>query len=313
MQNNFEFFSNKINKKALVKGLGVEVLENDLLSINNEHLNKFLKLIFKVCSKNEYSFNIIREDLDLIKIEVFDLSKINIFFIKVNFSHDINKISYKAKYEKYKKLKIFPLIGPDGVGKTTLLRTLKDGDNKDKKIIIKRFKKIVRRSIIYNLFYPINRYFLRKELNKNPQKDQHDDRYYLLILLAGLIFYPYLIYKSKFDKNIIFVDRFFNDYLLKNISFLHKKTILRENWKEIIKYIPQVFWNIQLDAKPEVILKRKEELKVRDILKYKNYNFEIYLEKPSFIYTYINTGVDLEKCKIFLKHTLNKVSEKIND
>ena len=303
-----ELFVN-IKEKASLKELSLDYASNNKFLIRDTELDNLLKIIFRICSKNKICFNIIKEEFDFLKLEFLVSSEIETLSIKVNYEIDIRKekIKYKKRIEKYRKLKIFPIVGPDGVGKTTLLTS--SIDIKKKEIVYKRFKKIVRRSVIYNILYPLNRFFLKRKFGQKPEKDQHDDIHYFMVLLAGIMYYPYLIFNSKIQKKTVFVDRFFNDYLLENISFLDRKTILRRNWKSLLMLIPTVFWEIHLDAKPKIILSRKDELKKRDVKKYKKYNFLIYLEKPSFVYTYINTGLEIEKCKFFLDHTLQNVLE----
>lgn len=303
-----ELFVN-IKEKASLKELSLDYASDNKFLIRDTELDNLLKIIFRICSKNKICFNIIKEEFDFLKLEFLVSSEIETLSIKVNYEIDIRKekIKYKKRIEKYRKLKIFPIVGPDGVGKTTLLTS--SIDIKKKEIVYKRFKKIVRRSVIYNILYPLNRFFLKRKFGQKPEKDQHDDIHYFMVLLAGIMYYPYLIFNSKIQKKTVFVDRFFNDYLLENISFLDRKTILRRNWKSLLMLIPTVFWEIHLDAKPKIILSRKDELKKRDVKKYKKYNFLIYLEKPSFVYTYINTGLEIEKCKFFLDHTLQNVLE----
>lgn len=307
---NFSDFIHKLILELKNKNIEIKELDGNTYLVTNKNLNNFLKIIFKQCSKNKFCFNIIREELDFIILEIFNSKEIKTYFIKIEYDENIskNKQLYRKKFKKYKSRKIYPIVGPDGVGKTTLLTSTIDIKKKD--IFYKRFKKIVRRSIIYNLMYPINKFFLKRKLGFKPEKDQHDDKHYFLIMLAGLFYYPYLIFNSSLKKRVVFIDRFFNDYLLENISFLDKKTKLRKNWNRLLFLIPQVFWMVHLDAKPKIILNRKDELKKRDVKKYKNYNFKIYLKKPSFIYTYINTGLDLEDCKLFLEHTYGKILEK---
>ncbi len=309
MINSIEVFFDELNKKALDKKLKLAILEDDSLSIKSFELNNLLKVVFDLCSENKICFNIIKEEYDFLKLELLFSLDIKTIFIKVKYEQKIIKeqLKHKESIERYKKLKIFPIVGPDGVGKTTLLTSALDINKKE--IVYKRFKKIVRRSVLYNILYPLNRYLLKKKLGRKPEKDQYDDIHYLLVLIAGIIYYPYLIFISKFKNKTVFLDRFFNDYLLENISFLDKKTILRENWKTLLLFIPRVYWKVHLDAKAEVILTRKDELTKEDIEAYRNYNFEIYLEKPSFVYTYINTGLEIEKCKFFFNHTLNNVME----
>jgi len=299
----------KLVKKAEKKNLELSQ-DNNTINIKSEDLDSFFKILFRFCSRNKFCFSIFKNEFDFFTIEIYNTKEIESFFIKVQYSYDISKekMKFNKEFTKYKKRRIYPIVGPDGVGKTTLLTSAID--IKQKNILYKRFKKIVRRSIIYNLMYPINRFFLKRKLGKKPEKDQHDDVHYFLILLAGIFYYPYLVFNSRFKNKVVFVDRFFNDYLLENISFLDKKTILRKNWNKLLSIIPTVFWTIHLDAKPKTILSRKDELLKRDVKKYKKYNFKIYLAKPSFVYTYINTDLELDDCKLFLEHTYKKVLEK---
>lgn len=278
-------------------------------------VDNILNEVFKICSLNEYCFSIFRDKFAQIKVIIFDKyenDSIEFLF----FTIDPNEIllDEQTKYTKrvnfLRKLKILPVIGPDGAGKTTLLTQVIKELNQ--KIFYKRFKKIVRRSIIYNIVQPINKYFLTKKLGRKPEKDQHDDIHYLLIIFAGLGYYPYLFFQSLFKKNIIILDRFFYDYLLKDISFMEKKTCLRKNWKFLLKFIPKSYWIIHLDANAEIILSRKEELSFDDIEKYRELNFMLYLNKPSVVYSYINTGLEIERCKNILLKTGRK-SKVFND
>ncbi|WP_419767112.1 YrbL family protein [Arcobacter sp.] len=304
---NIEEMMQKVLSKLIKKNFPIFKHENNitLFSINEDRLNNLLNVIFKLCSKESFCFSVIREEYDEIEIVIYSIDEDK--KIKILLENIEKKIilDYRKKVLKYKRYKIYPIIGPDGVGKTTLFSNT--FDSKDKSLIYKRFKKIVRRSFIYNITYPINKYLLKKKLGQKPEKDQHDDIHYIVIILAGLLYYPYLLFNSLVKNKVIFIDRFFNDYLLENISFLDKKTKLRDRWKNILKYIPTVYWMIHLDAKAKIILERKDELKKRDIKKYRKANFKIYLQKPSIVYTYINTGLELSFCQDILL----KVSKRI--
>ncbi len=282
-------------------------LQIDNYYIDASQLNEILKIVFHLVSDNEYSFTISRKHYNQCKIDLFDNknSDIKTFIINIKKS---NKKFYSLKKKLFylnnfilKKIRIIPVIGPDGVGKTTLIKLLLDEISE--KSMYKHFKKIIRRSIIYNIFYPINKILLKRKLGKIPDKDQLDDTYAILSIVEGLIHYPYLVFLTIYKNNILFLDRFFYDYLLKDISFPDKITTLRDYWKLIIRCIPQTLWNIHLDAKSDIILQRKEELTPDDIKKYREFIFLIYLEKPSMFYTYINTKINVKHCKNILKQS----------
>ncbi len=289
-----------INNEIIDKKFGVA--QDDLsYLIDIENLDNILLFIFNISSSNEYSFSINRDDYNRCLIYIFDKISstkkiISLFYIrdKNSFRYKINSKFYTIRNSILKAITIIPLIGPDGAGKTTLLTTITDSLNQ--KYLLKVFKRITRRSIVFNLTYPLNVYKLKKKgikKGKNEISDQNPG----LVIMSGLTYYPYLIMIAFFQKKLIFVDRFFQDSLMENIRFIDKIILLRKNWKTLLKFIPITFWIIQLDAKNEIILSRKNELSYDDIDKYRELNFKIYLEKPAVIYSYINTGNDLENCK----------------
>lgn len=300
----------KILNKSNTKNISLKRVEECKYLIDKNDTDRFLKILFKVLTKNKICFTILRDEFELIKIDIFEKQKETPrrYFI---YTTPLDEISngenqkYKQKIRVLKRRRIFPVIGPDGVGKTTLLKQFMN--NIEEKISYIGFKKIVRRSILYNIIHPISKNLLKFKMKQKPLKDQHDDIYYFLIFIAGILHYPYLLYTTIFRKKTIIIDRFFNDYILENISFKEKKTVLRDKWKNLSGVIPKVFWFIHLDAKPKVILNRKDELTKHDIKQYKRLNFKIYLYQPSVVYTYINTELDIEHCENVLNYTYHQL------
>jgi thymidylate kinase len=206
---------------------------------------------------------------------------------------------------------IIAVIGPDGVGKTTLFNAVKPHLNK--RFVYKRFKKIVRRSIIYNLTYPFTKRYLKSKFGFKPSKDQHEDSYAKLVFTAGLLYYPYLLFLAKIKKHLVFIDRYFYDYLLENIAFMQKPTTLRKGWQNYLKFLPTPLMTLHLDAKEDVIRSRKDELNDVDIQKYRELNFFLYLQKPSKVYTYVNTQNDINFCKEVVLQSINFLNENDDD
>jgi thymidylate kinase len=308
---NLDAIQSKIKKILLEQNL-ISKEKSSLFFIKSSDFNLVLKIIFNILSDDDYSFSINRENLNNPTIIIFDKSSNN--HIKMDFEFIDNKDPQISKlssleYKLLQKTDIIPLIGPDGVGKTTLVKSIIK--HIDKKTSLERFKKIVRRSLIYNLIHPINKNILKSKLGKKPQKDQHDDKYPKLIILAGVFYYPILMLTSFLQKKIIFVDRFFQDALLEDISFMEKETHLRDNYKKLLKMIPRTYLHVQLDAKSELILERKDELSSDDIDKYRELNFLVYLEKPSIIYLYINTANDIQNCTQSFLNTYNSMRKDI--
>lgn len=309
MINNIGELFNCILDSLKIHKLELQKLENENqydYYIDKVIVNNILRIIFENCSANEYCFSINRENYGQIKVNIFEKNSSSIvsfnFFTEVTNNLDsVLEKKYKKNIDNLQKRKIIPVIGPDGVGKSTLLEEVIE--LLDEKVFFKRFKKVVRHSIIYNIFHPMNKNNVRKIVGKISIKNQHDDIHYLLCILGALSAYPYLIFQTLLKKRTVLLDRFFYDYFLENISFMNKTTILRKNWKSLIKMIPRTYALIHLDANSEIVLSRKQELSADDIDKYRTLNFTLYLEKPSVVYLYVNTALRLEQCKDIIFNT----------
>ena len=273
--------------------------------IDEINLNDLLSIIAESCTQNEYSFSILRDKYAQTKVIFFDkltdkTLEIIFFTQKVNEIDNQLIINYDKKVKQRSKIKIIPVVGPDGAGKTTLSKeTIKDVKQNTTYI---RYKKVIRGSVIYNIFYSINRWIAWKK----PIRNQHDDTHYLLSIFACLGFYPYLIFQTLFRKKIYLMDRYFYDYLLKDISYFERITTLRENWKFLLKFIPKPYVLFHIDADAKIILSRKEGLTVDDVEKYRTLNFTLYLNNPSIVYLYVNSGIEINQCKKIIASTLIK-------
>jgi hypothetical protein len=209
----------------------------------------------------------------------------------------------KNKADILKFQRFIPVVGPDGVGKTTLIESLIKSFQKRSQYY--RFKKTYRGSFIYNAIYPLLKLRTKKYLNVTKiDKNQVDDLYGNFIFNIALIKYTLFIATNLLIRKFRFADRFFYDLILQNMRFDNKISGLRENWRSLLKKTPNVFWLIQLDAPDTVIHERKKELSEADILTYRLEIFKLYLHKPSIHYTYINTANTLETCtEILLKNS----------
>lgn len=208
------------------------------------------------------------------------------------------KISLHRVYSQLlRRLKITPVVGPDGVGKTSIIEALKKRSRS--RIKYYRFKNLFRHNFLYQLSFP----FLKRKLNAEVAKNQYDDLYGEWLVTIASLRFPLLALVTFLGKRFYFSDRFFHDLILKDTRFLDRKAVLRENWKALIKKSPRTFWFLQLDAPAEVILSRKQELNADAIRCYRKEVFRMYLEKPSRIYSYINTDNSIEVCGDVLMKT----------
>ncbi len=58
-------------EKVKEKNLNIQIKEENRVLVKNEELNGFLKTLFRFCSKNRICFNILREELDFLTIEIY--------------------------------------------------------------------------------------------------------------------------------------------------------------------------------------------------------------------------------------------------
>ncbi|MBT3192408.1 MAG: hypothetical protein HN341_07620 [Verrucomicrobia bacterium] len=194
-------------------------------------------------------------------------------------------------------LRITPVLGPDGVGKTSLINALKTISRS--RVHYYRFKRLFR----HNWLYQLSRAILKRRFPKTLQKNQYDDIHGTWLHTIAWIRYPLLVLFSLLSRRFMFSDRYYHDLLIKNTRFLEKQTRFRSNWKRLLRKSPGTFCLVQLDAPTDVIHSRKEELSAQAIDAYRTSVFEMYLKKPSIVYSYINTSLSLEHCSRALLHS----------
>ncbi len=207
-------------------------------------------------------------------------------------------ISMHRIYSQWlRRIKITPVVGPDGVGKTSIIDALKRRSRS--KIKYYRFKNLFRHNILYQLSAP----FLKRRVETKVEKNQFDDLYGAWLVTIASLRFPLLALVTFLGRRFFFSDRYFHDLILKDTRFPEKKAALRENWKALLKKTPRSFWFLHLDAPTEVVLSRKQELNADAIDCYRRELFRMYLEKPSRIYSYINTANPIETCGDVLMET----------
>jgi thymidylate kinase len=232
-----------------------------------------------------------------------ELVRYKVLATKNNFSALSDEILLKMesswrriKRKLLQSLQSAPVVGPDGVGKTTLIEAIMNKSTS--KIGFYRFKKLFRTSPIYRLCFPLLRKSLENELkwDRDVGKSEVDDRYGAFVIFNALALYPFRLIKNKLMNRFMFIDRYFHDYLLTNVRLPVGKAGLRADWKRLLAWIPESYWLIHLDASAEVIHERKTELNAEGIAAYRYGIFEMYLEKPFMVYSYIYTETPTEQC-----------------
>lgn len=194
---------------------------------------------------------------------------------------------------------VIAFVGPDGAGKTTIIEAYRETITQRSSYY--RFKKLFRKSVAYKLLLPILRKQTEKRLGHTPAKNQIDDLHGRLIFLISLVRSP-LIFIKRIWHHFILADRYFYDFLLSGLRTDTIETCHHEHQKYLLKFMPVPRCLVQLDAKNDVILNRKEELDSADIDLIRNSVFDMYLQKPSPYYIYLNTSIPLNYCISALSH-----------
>ncbi len=236
-----------------------------------------------------------------------ELADKEVLFLRTDIGAVIRETKTKAassarrmKRQWLQSLKTVPVVGPDGVGKTTIIESLLS--KASVKIGYFRFKKLFRSSPFYRLAFPLLRGVLNREFRGERfiGKTEVDDRFASIVFFNALLFLPFRILINRLAGKVIFVDRYFHDYLLTDVRLRREKAGLRKNWRGWLRLIPNPYWFIHLDASAEVILSRKTELSEEGILAYRYGVFRACLEKPMMIYSYVNTESSSEACSDLL-------------
>ena len=168
------------------------------------------------------------------------------------------------------KTRFIAFFGPDGSGKSTLVKNLKkDLKKKNKKVVLIHWRPRVLPSLKQNY----------KTLKFN-KPDQYSQRNYLLSFVCYIYFFLDFFIAEKIifrkylnDNKIIFYERYFYDVLLHPNRYKLKEI----NWLGLIlsKILKKPSVSILLKGNPSIIYKRKKELTPKKIKKQINLMLKI--------------------------------------
>ena len=212
-----------------------------------------------------------------------------------------------------KRARITPVVGPDGAGKTAMLDELMNQSPSPVKRY--RFKNLIRHNFFYQICRPRLLKSVESEIPKNIKKaavkDYYDDIIGDKIIQFGAAYYPFLAIRQYLSRSHLFVDRYFHDFIIQNARFNDRQSKLRDNWKNLLKRSPDTYWFLQLDATNGVILSRKLELSQQAITAYRECMFEMYLQKPSPAFSYINTELPISHCVETIRNMAQQIGYKL--
>lgn len=188
---------------------------------------------------------------------------------------------------------VIAFVGPDGVGKTTIIREYKQllGG----RVKYYRFKKLFRGALTYQLLYPLLK---RMALRRNPastEKNQVDEIYGAVLFIIARARY-FTLSVRRLWQTLLLTDRYFYDFLVTGLRFNDQKAEPRPYYEWLLRLTPTARCIVQLDANNSVIHSRKAELSSTAIDFIRQFTFRCYRSRPAPFYIYLNTGLPLDSC-----------------
>ena len=196
------------------------------------------------------------------------------------------------------KRRLIAFVGPDGVGKTTLIEQCRELLKSRARYF--RFKKMFRASLLYSLLHALRYRALRKAHQGTLPKNEFDELQASRLFWISWLGFPKLWLRSRLQGYQL-SDRYYSDFLFRNLRQTEQQPDLIPTWQRLAHHIPQPAWEIQLDAATEVILARKQELSPAAIDLYRQGVFAIYQASPPPFYTYLNTSHTLAQSRDTLR------------
>jgi thymidylate kinase len=224
-------------------------------------------------------------------------------FIRSHYESLGNRL-WKIRMRWLARGNIVAFVGPDGVGKTTLISEYKQ--HLAGRVKYYRFKKLFRSALLYKALYPLLRFVACKHYRTELEKNQVDDHCGgTLFIIARLRYFTLSL--RRLWGTLLLTDRYFHDFLCHGLRFTHEQARPRRGGHWLLHWLPQPRCLVQLDADYAVIASRKSELTESDVGFYRRTIFQLNIDHPAPYYLYLNTARPLAECL----GTLAKVSDHI--
>lgn len=281
------------------------------LVINKIDFAAFLHYIRDICRKETLSFCLNNNSRSIKKLSIFSSKTGDILTFtirlasakKKSLSHDEiktwldkEKPSYlleKIRNIRLPRSRLYSLIGPDGVGKSTVASFIKE--TTPSKMF--RYKSVYRKSLIYKTLF----FFQKKHYQA---KNSYDDLHPNVLFFTSLLRLYKISFLSFFSRKTILSDRYSNDHLAYQLRANEAPKI--SSWfKFKANIIPAPKNIIQLDAPSAVIVARRNELSEQTI----DFLSKFYLDSSLLIqpanYIYLNTHSTMEETRFLVNKLIS--------
>jgi thymidylate kinase len=278
------------------------IIKNDL---NFQHINTLRSLIEREADKiNKKIYNLLGEILGDSIISTIKKGNLEKFALKIDdyraalkrWSRRNTDIPYFFKYYTHQFKRIFyrllypvgfsvAFLGPDGSGKSTIARLTLDRVSGS----FHGCKLLYWRPSLLPAMGRLKVWDVQNESETNPRPHDHPQQnrfksllrffYYLLDYIIG---YPIKVYWAKVKKQIVCFDRYYYDYFVD----LHRYRFNIPKWlpKIFMHFVPSPDITIYLDAEPEILIRRKQELSIDELTRQvQQFRSHISLIPKSFV------------------------------
>ncbi len=206
--------------------------------------------------------------------------------IRKGIGHKLINGVRRSRNKMFRKSGFIALVGPDGSGKTTVIRILQ---NRLSGWQYYRFKKVFRKSLLYKALLVS----FRRAQGKGFAKNQLDDHYAKYVFWIGWLSGWKILFRAKWLKRLL-VDRYYMDLAISGSRFSSRSLSYVGNVERKMKWIPTPRAIVQLDAPSEIIMNRKSELSSQAIDEFRYLYFDLMLMSKTPFLVYVNTACSVE-------------------
>lgn len=232
-------------------------------------------------------------------IKVLNTKKINLNII----FHLIKDFIFRMNLMRSRSSKLVAFLGPDGVGKTTLIQTYLTEIPGNYYYF--KFKNSYRRSIFYKPLLLTSKFYFKIFKSETLEKNQIDERIALILIFISALKVRIRGLLDRLRGRFALADRGFSDFLIQGTRFADQSMQLNKKTQILFWLTPPPRAIVHLYAPEKTIAARKAELNIEQITQYQALTLEAYLRHPPMAYAAICTNRSLKENLATLKELAN--------